>query len=126
MTSVVVHYQEIALKGRNRPWFISKLVRQIRRATRDLDVEAVRPLMGRIEVVLGHGASWDTVRERLSKVFGIANFSRAGRAPADLDALGSAILKDLEHSEAASFRVRARRADKQFALTSPDIERQLG
>ena len=126
MTSVVVHYQEIALKGRNRPWFISKLVRQIRRATRDLDVEAVRPLMGRIEVVLGPGASWDTVRERLSKVFGIANFSRAGRAPADLDALGSAILKDLEHSQAASFRVRARRADKQFALTSPDIERQLG
>ncbi len=27
MTSVVIHYQEIALKGRNRPWFITTLVR---------------------------------------------------------------------------------------------------
>ena len=25
MNSVVVHYQEIALKGRNRPWFIGRL-----------------------------------------------------------------------------------------------------
>ena len=30
MNSVVVHYQEIALKGRNRPWFIGRLVRNIR------------------------------------------------------------------------------------------------
>ena len=33
MNSVVVHYQEIALKGRNRPWFIARLVRNIRTAT---------------------------------------------------------------------------------------------
>ena len=38
MNSVVVHYQEIALKGRNRPWFIERLVRNIRAATEDLDV----------------------------------------------------------------------------------------
>ena len=33
MNSVVVHYQEIALKGRNRPWFIARLVRNIKTAT---------------------------------------------------------------------------------------------
>ena len=41
MRSVVVHYQEIALKGRNRPWFIGRLVRNIRTATADLDVARV-------------------------------------------------------------------------------------
>jgi thiamine biosynthesis protein ThiI len=126
MTSVVVHYKEIALKGRNRPWFISKLVRQIRHATRDLGVEAVRPLMGRIEVVLGPRASWDAVRERMSHVFGIANFSKAGRTAADLDALASAIVGDLRGSETETFRVSARRADKRFPMPSPEIERQLG
>ena len=34
MTSVIVHYQEIALKGRNRPWFVARLVRNMREATR--------------------------------------------------------------------------------------------
>ena len=126
MTSVVVHYQEIALKGRNRPWFISRLVRQIRRATRDLDIETVRPLMGRIEVVLGRGASWEVVRERLSHVFGIANFSKAGRTAADIETLTAAVLNDLRGLEAESFRITARRADKRFPLSSPEIERQLG
>ena len=27
MYSVIVHYGELALKGRNRPWFVSMLVR---------------------------------------------------------------------------------------------------
>jgi adenylyl- and sulfurtransferase ThiI len=55
--SVIVHYQEIALKGQNRPWFIARLVRNLRDATRDLDVRDVRALMGRIEVVLGELAA---------------------------------------------------------------------
>jgi thiamine biosynthesis protein ThiI len=126
MTSVVVHYQEIALKGRNRPWFIARLARQIRRATRDLDVAAVRPLMGRIEVVLGEREAWDEVKDRLAHVFGIANFSRAGRTAADIDRLSEAVLRDLRGHGAESFRITARRADKRFPMTSPEIERRLG
>ena len=38
MQSVIVHYQEIALKGKNRPWFVARLVRNLRAATSDLDV----------------------------------------------------------------------------------------
>jgi len=53
MTSIVVHYQEIALKGNNRPWFIARLVRNLREATADLGVRQVTALMGRIELVLG-------------------------------------------------------------------------
>ena len=53
MQSVIIHYQEIALKGRNRPWFVARLVRNVREALADLDVRQVRALMGRIEVVLG-------------------------------------------------------------------------
>jgi tRNA uracil 4-sulfurtransferase len=124
--SVIVHYQEIALKGQNRPWFIARLVRNLRDATADLDVKDVRALMGRIEIVLGEHASYDTVRDRLSRVFGIGNFSRAGRAPLDVDAIAKAILKDLGPQDPATFRVSAKRADKRFPLTSPQIEREVG
>ena len=126
MKSVILHYQEIALKGRNRPWFISRLVRNIREATADLGVREVRALMGRIEVVLADGAEWTTVRDRLSKVPGVANFARAGRAPLDVDAIAAEILQDLDDSNPRSFRVSARRADKRFPLTSPQIEREVG
>ena len=126
MQSVIVHYQEIALKGKNRPWFIARLVRNLRTATADLDVRAVRVLMGRIEIVLGPGARWEVVRDRLSRVFGVGNFARAGRAPLDVEAMASHVLADLGDLQCETFRVSARRADKRFPLTSPQIEREVG
>ena len=126
MNSVVVHYQEIALKGRNRPWFISRLARNIRTALSDLDVQRVVVKVGRIEIVLAGPETWEQVADRLRRVFGIANFSRAGRVALDIDVIAKAILDDLGRTEVASFRVSARRADKRFPLTSPQIEREVG
>lgn len=126
MTCFVVHYQEIALKGKNRPWFLARLVRNIRNAVRDLDVRDVRALMGRIEVTLGSEAAAAPVAERLRRTFGIANFSYAGRTSLDLDVLADAILRDLGERTCGSFRVSARRADKRYPLTSPQIEREVG
>jgi tRNA uracil 4-sulfurtransferase len=126
MNSVVVHYQEIALKGRNRPWFIARLVRNLKNATSDLDVRQVVSRMGRIEIVLGSGDAWASVADRVRHTFGVANFSRAGRAPLDMDAIAAAILEDLGDIETSTFRVSAKRADKRFPLTSPQIEREVG
>ena len=126
MTSIVIHYQELALKGKNRPWFLGRLVRNIREAVADLDVRSVRALMGRIEVVLGPTASREQVGERLRHTFGIANFSYARRTTVDLDQIAAAILEDLEDRTCTSFRVSARRADKRYPLTSPQIEREVG
>ncbi|MBI4887569.1 MAG: tRNA 4-thiouridine(8) synthase ThiI [Acidobacteria bacterium] len=126
MNSIVVHYQEIALKGKNRPWFLGRLVRNLRGAVADLDVRAVRPLMGRIEIVLGPAATREEVGERVRRTFGIANFSYAARGTLDLDELSSAILRDLEGRTCRSFRVSVRRADKRYPLTSPQVEREVG
>jgi len=126
MKSIVVHYHELALKGKNRPWFLARLVRNLREALADLDVRAVRALMGRIEVVLAPGVSRDLVGERIRRTFGVANFSYAGSTVLDLDAVGNAILEDLGSRTCRGFRVSARRADKRFPLTSPQIERDLG
>src|SRR6188474_618722 len=126
MNSIVVHYQELALKGKNRPWFLARLVRNLREAVSDLDVKSVRALMGRIEVVVGPGTSREVVGERIRRTFGIANFSYAGRTPLDLDVVSEAIIRDLGDRTCGSFRVSARRADKRFPMTSPQIEREVG
>ena len=52
MTSVVIHYKELALKGKNRPWFIQLLVRNVKTALAGLHVASVRSSMGRIELEL--------------------------------------------------------------------------
>ncbi len=126
MNSIVVHYQEIALKGKNRPWFVARLAQNLRAALADLDVPKVRVLMGRFEVVLGPGATFEQVGDRLRRVFGVANFARAGRTTPDVETVAAAILRDLGDHETSSFRVSARRADKRFPLTSPQIEREVG
>ena len=126
MTSIVIHYKELALKGRNRPWFVKILVRNLRAALVDFDIRSIRSVMGRIEIDLGSAASWESVRERVRHIFGIANFSYAARAPYDFETLASAILGDLGDRAPASFRVSARRADKRVPFTSPQIEREVG
>ncbi len=126
MRSIVVHYKELALKGRNRPWFVQRLVVNLRNALRGLDVAAVRSVMGRIEIDLGAAARFDEVRDRVAHVFGIANFSHAGTAPHDFRQLADAVLADLGERSVASFRVSARRADKRIPYTSPQIEREVG
>ena len=130
MESVIVHYQEIALKGRNRPWFIERLVANLRAATADVGVARVRALMGRIELVLGPDAEWERVRERIRRIFGVANFARAqaARLGSDrgVDDISTSVLRALGERDVGSFRVTARRADKTYPLTSPEIEREVG
>ena len=126
MNAIVVHYKELALKGRNRPWFIQLLVRHLSIALKGLDVGSIRSIIGRIEIELGSPESWSDVRDRIARVFGIANFSYAGRSSHDFHALASAILADLGDREADSFRVSATRADKRLPFTSPQVEREVG
>jgi thiamine biosynthesis protein ThiI len=126
MNSIVVHYKELALKGKNRPWFIQHLVRNLRAALAGLEVTSVRSVTGRIEIDLGAGGRWDEASARISRVFGIANFSFAGRASHDFDEIAAAILADIGDRRPASFRVSARRSDKRFPFTSPQIERHVG
>jgi thiamine biosynthesis protein ThiI len=129
VSSVVVHYAELALKGRNRPWFINTLVRSIREALADLDVVKVQPLMGRIGIELGPRAEWPAIRERLSNLPGIGNFARATHTAADLEAISAGVIEGLATvplAQVASFRISARRADKRFPFPSPEIERIIG
>ena len=126
MTSVVIHYKELALKGKNRPWFIQLLVRNLKTALAGLHVASVRSSMGRIELELRPDSPREAVRERLSRVFGIANFSFANHGPQDFTALAAKILAEMGDIAPASFRVSATRSDKRLPFTSPQVEREIG
>src|SRR3954467_8677128 len=126
MTSIVIHYKELALKGKNRPWFIQLLVRNLKTALAGLHVASIRSAMGRIELELRPDSPWEEVRERLGRIFGIANFSHASHGPQDFRALADKILAEIGDLTPTSFRVSATRSDKRLPFTSPQVEREIG
>ena len=127
MTSILVHYSEVALKGKNRPWFIHRLVRNLHTALAGLHVKEIRTPIGRIEIVLGKESAMPEIRQRLSRVFGVANYSAAMHVPRDLDGMAAAIVSQLPPKDTVqSFRVHVRRSDPKFTTPSPELARDLG
>lgn len=125
-TTVIIHYQEITLKGRNRAWFINMLARNVRQALADLDVLDVRPVAGRLDLLLASPEHWEEVQRRLARLPGIDHFARAIHVAADVTAMAEAVIAGLNGRPAVPFRIKVHRADKRFPLTSPQIERQVG
>lgn len=131
MRCAIVHYHELALKGRNRDYFEQRLTENIRKALRDMGAKRIENLRSRIRIVLPDNAIKREVIERLTRVFGIANFLIANAVPLDLakpnlEELNTGIGKALQGRSFENFRVTAKRADKRLTLTSMDVERAVG
>ena len=126
MSQVVIHYNEIGLKGKNQPLFLRRLEANLLRVTAGTGVRRVIERCGRMVLPLSPEANWATIRQRLRCIFGIANFSLAERSELDMDQLMVAMDRALEGRRFASFKVATRRAYKQFPLNSEGVNRELG
>jgi tRNA uracil 4-sulfurtransferase len=126
MDSVLVRYHEIALKKGNRAYFTELLKRNLLAAVKDLGAKEIRSLPARLLLTFKNDVPAATLIERMSTVFGVANFSIVERTARDIDALRGRILESLNGGRFQSFRIETQRGDKTFPLTSPEINRQLG
>ncbi len=122
----LIHYHEIALKGKNRGFFLGQLTANLRTALRDLDVGPLRRPAGRLFLEMREDTPWELLRQRLDWVFGIANFSLAFREQPDLERLTTSIETEVSGLRFASFRVAARRAFKSFPQTSQEVNQVIG
>ena len=125
-TYAIVKTHEIALKGKNRPWFMRMLADNLRRSTLGTGVSDVWMGQMLVGLTLRDDADWDLVESRIKDCFGVAKFFPAHRLPKDLDRVKDALPGLLEFREFQSFRITANRADKRFPMTSDDINRDLG
>jgi tRNA uracil 4-sulfurtransferase len=130
---LVLRYHEVALKGRNRPFFVRRLVSNVEQTLADLPVGPLRRSSARLLVPLRDETALPEVRTRLARVFGLANFSIAYEVgldatdpPRALRRLADAVLHRLDGTPVTSFRVLTKRADKRFPLTSPEVNQSLG
>lgn len=120
---------ELTLKGLNRGTFEDVLMKNIRRAIRPVGQFELRKAQSTIYVEpREEGIDWDEVEDRVAKVFGISAFSRARVVEKDLTAIQQTAADYLEEPlrAARTFKVEAKRADKKFPLTSPQLCAQVG
>ncbi|GMV48713.1 MAG: putative tRNA sulfurtransferase [Nitrospirae bacterium] len=131
MYCAIVHYHELALKGRNRDFFEQRLVRNLRLALRDLTLRQIQAMQGRIRITIPKDVDPAQVADRLRRVCGLSNFLLTESVPLDLASpnltpLKEAAVRQLAQETFQSFRVTAKRADKRLPLTSMDVEREIG
>ncbi|MEE8410536.1 MAG: THUMP domain-containing protein, partial [Myxococcota bacterium] len=123
---IIVHYAEVATKGKNRPQFIKRLAKNLGAAIAGLPLGKVERLSGRLWIrATGSSLDLDDVRERITTVYGLSSYSPALRARLDLDDLKQKALQIVEGREYDSFRVSSRRVFKDQPLGSLEVDREV-
>lgn len=125
---VLVRYGEIILKGLNRPVFEDLLVKNIKQALKDECSLKIHKAQATIYIEPEDDSCTDSIVEKLKKVFGIVSIVVAYPAKKDLDDLTKVICENFatELSNAKTFKVIAKRADKKFYMKSPEICEEIG
>ena len=128
--TLIVRCGEVALKGLNKPYFEKMLVDRIKKVLKEFENIEVKRLEGLIFVRADKSLDIDKIVGIISKVFGVASISPTVESESDMDKIGEAavefMMELIERKGVKTFKVDAKRADKNFPVKSPDIARQIG
>lgn len=126
---ILIKNGELALKGLNRGTFEAVLMKNLRFRLRKIGNFTLRKAQSTMYIEpADDNADLGAAADAVSKVFGISAFSRACVTEKDIDKIGVAAVSYLKNDLvlASTFKVEAKRADKSFPLTSPEISREIG
>ena len=126
---ILIKDGELSLKGLNRRNFEDKMVATIRRRLKNLGKVSVERAQSTIYIKpIDDDFDFTEALDRVSRIFGIAAFSRACVCEKNMEDILSKAPVYLEDimSGIKTFKVEAKRADKTFPLTSPEISREVG
>ncbi len=122
-------YGEIVLKGANRRYFEDSLCKTLRfRAKHYGSFNITRSQSTLVIEPLDDGADIDGMFETASKVFGIVGISRCAVCEKNMDEIERTVLDYIPQflTDKKTFKVEAKRSDKQFPLGSIEIAREVG
>ena len=126
---LLIRYDEIHLKGLNRPFFERKLIEGIKHSLSGLNA-TVHKEQGRIFVYGIEAEDRDEAVDRLTRVFGVHSISPAVGVEKDWNTIVAAARditeKAIGSRERATFKCFCRRSDKGFFMNSEEINRELG
>jgi len=126
---ILIKDGELSLKGLNRRNFEDKMVATIRRRLKGLGKLSVERAQSTIYIKpIDDDFDFAEALDRMSRIFGIAAFSRACVCEKSMEDILSKAPQYLKETlgKIKTFKVEAKRADKAFPLKSPEISRELG
>ncbi len=126
---ILIKNGELALKGLNRSTFEDILIKNIRKRIKPLGEFEYRKEQSTVSVVpMDEYIDMDEVSDRISRVFGIAAYSRALQVEKDMSVIleQAPIYLAEQLKDAKSFKVEGKRSDKKFPLKSPEISAEVG
>ena len=121
---LLIRYGELSLKGRNRKTFEDILLANMRSSLADLPHGRITKTFGRI--YLETNDNWAELAQRLQSVFGIVSVSPVLKRTLDLEAIKEGASLVVQDTKGSTFKVEARRPNKAFPLTSPELCSTLG
>ncbi len=121
---LLVRYGELSLKGRNRKTFEDLLMTNMRSMLADVPHGKVTKTFGRI--YLETKGNWEELAHRLQNVFGIVSVSPVLKRELDLGQIEEGASLVIADTPGRTFKVEARRPNKAFAMTSPEVCQALG
>ena len=129
--SFLIKYAEIGVKGKNRYLFEDALVKQIHHRLKNLEGNfSVTKEAGRIYAEAAEDFDYDEVIDALQHVFGIVGICPMVQIEdngyEDLKAQVVKYIDDAYENKNFTFKVVARRANKQYPVVSDQINRDLG
>ena len=129
--SFLIKYAEIGVKGKNRYLFEDALVKQIHHRLKNLEGKfEVTKEAGRIYAEASEDFDYDEVIDALQHVFGIVGICPMVQIEdngyEDLKAQVVKYIDDAYEDKHFTFKVVARRANKQYPVVSDQINRDLG
>jgi thiamine biosynthesis protein ThiI len=124
---IMVRYGEIALKGKNRGEFEKQLQRNLYGAVKALG-GSVERMHGRF-MVKGPLENLEGMLNSLQKTFGVISVSPVMQTSLAMEKIKDTALAAVDKiapAQSSSFKISARRANKNFPCQSPEICRLLG
>ena len=129
ISTLLIRYDEIGLKGKNRKYFENRLVYNIRRALKGIKDVQINKIHGRILGRVNMVDSQECIT-RLTFIPGIASVSAGISMEPDFEKMAelgvNLIQPKLEARKQLKFCVRTRRSNKMFPLTSKEINFEVG
>ena len=123
---ILIHYNEIGLKGKNRPIFIDRLAKRVERAASLFCEAKVKKRTGRLILETTGLKDSDALIDALGKVFGLAYFARAQKIPLDLEAATKTALEMIAPLKIKNFRVRTRKSFPSTPVSTREWDRTIG
>ncbi len=126
---ILCKFGEVVLKGNNRQSFESSLVKELRRRASPYGEFKIYFKQSTVYVEpQNDGCDMEGMYNAAKKVFGIVGVNRAAVCDKNMESILECARAYLPEKLAGkrSFKVEAKRSDKKFPLTSPEISREVG